>query len=114
MIRSMELFTRVSVTELLTADEKPYLIYFSGNYREREDFERAGDFQGTDEYGNVHAVKVRKAKCYQQALANLYQVFVYNKIRWTTVNTAYLDRFYEVTTEDESRCQAALHRFCRL
>lgn len=89
------------VPELLTADEKPYLIYFSGNYREREDFERAGDFQGTDEHGNVHAVKVRKAKCYQQALANLYQVFVYNKIRWTTVNTAYLDRFYEVTTEDE-------------
>lgn len=45
---------------------------------------------------------MHKAKCYQQALSELYQVFVYNKICWTTVNTGYLDRFYEIDTDGET------------
>ena len=49
-----------------------------------------------------YTVRVRKAKCYQQALSELYQVFVYNKICWTTVNTGYLDRFYEIDTDGET------------
>ena len=35
-------------------------------------------------------------------MSELYQVFVYNKICWTTVNTGYLDRFYEIDTDGET------------
>ena len=59
-------------------------------------------FQGVDDSGKSYTVRVHKAKCYQQALSELYQVFVYNKICWTTVNTGYLDRFYEIDTDGET------------
>ena len=67
-----------------------------------DEFEKAADFQGVDDSGKSYTVRVRKAKCYQQALSELYQVFVYNKICWTTVNTGYLDRFYEVYADGET------------
>lgn len=77
----------------------PCLIYFAGSHQKREEFEKTAEFQGFDDSGKSHIIRVRKAKCYQQALSELYRVFVYNKICWTTVNTGYLDRFYEVYTE---------------
>ena len=80
----------------------PCLIYFAGSYQKKEEFEKTADFQGFDDNGASYAVRVRKAKCYQQALSELYQVFVYNKIGWTTVNTGYLDRFYEVYADGET------------
>lgn len=86
-----------------TQKKRPYLIYFSGNFSDRTAFEETGEFQGLDEKGTSHAVKIRKAECFQQALSDLYQMFVYNRIGWTTVNTAYMDRFYEVYTEPETQ-----------
>lgn len=80
----------------------PCLIYFAGSYQKKEEFEKTADFQGFDDSGKSYIVRVRKAKCYQQALSELYQVFVYNKICWTTVNTGYLDRFYEVYTDGDT------------
>lgn len=80
----------------------PCLIYFAGSYQRKEEFEKTADFQGFDDNGKPYAIRVRKAKCYQQALSELYQVFVYNKICWTTVNTGYLDRFYEIDTDGET------------
>lgn len=82
-------------------EQRPCLIYFAGSYPEKVKFEKTGEFQGYDESGKAYTVRVRKAKCYQQALTDLYQVFVYNKICWTTVNTGYLDRFYEVYSDEE-------------
>lgn len=87
------------VPTLLQEDQK--LIYFAGSYQKKEEFEKTADFQGFDDMGKSYIVRVRKAECYQQALSELYQVFVYNKIGWTTVNTGYLDRFYEVYTDEE-------------
>lgn len=81
---------------------KPYLIYFTGGYSSKKEFEEKGEFRGSDENGNMHTVKVQKAGCYQKALMDLYQVFAYNKIYWTTVNTGYLDRFYEVYSDEET------------
>lgn len=80
----------------------PCIIYFAGSYQKKAEFEKAADFQGVDDSGKSYTVRVRKAKCYQQALSELYQVFVYNKICWTTVNTGYLDRFYEIDTDGET------------
>lgn len=83
-------------------EEMPYIIYFSGSYDEREAFEKTGEYQAFDEGGEAYTVKVRKAECYQQAVRDLYQVFVYNRIGWTTVNTGYADRFYEVYSDTET------------
>lgn len=80
----------------------PRMIYFAGGYQKKEEFEKTADFQGVDGSGKSYAIRVRKAKCYQQALSELYQVFVYNKICWTTVNTGYLDRFYEIYTDGDT------------
>lgn len=80
----------------------PFLIYFAGSHQKKEAFEKEADFRGFDDSGRAYAVRVRKAKCYQQALSELYQVFAYNKICWTTVNTGYMDRFYEVYTDEET------------
>lgn len=82
-------------------ERAPYIIYFSGSYTEKEEFEKTEEFQGSDESGKRCTVRVRKARCYQQAVRDLYQVFVYNRICWTTVNTGYADRFYEVYTDEE-------------
>lgn len=80
--------------------KKPYLIYFVGSYSLKKEFEEKGEFQGSDGSGKMHTVRVRKAMCYRKALTDLYQVFVYNKICWTTVNTGHLDRFYEVYSDE--------------
>lgn len=89
-------------------EEKPFLIYYAGDYLSKKEFEGEGEFSGSDESGRIHTVKIRKAICYQNALTDLYQVFVYNKIRWTTVNTGYMDRFYEVYTDSDT-CVADLN-----
>ncbi len=91
--------TLYPVVPALLQEDKA-LIYFDGSYQERLEFEKTTGFQGVDDSGKSHTVTVRKAECYQQALSDLYQVFVYNRICWTTVNTAYLDRFYEVCADD--------------
>ena len=77
-------------------------LYFAGSYQKKEEFEKTADFKGYDDSGRSYSVRVRKAECYQQALSELYRVFVYNKICWTTVNTGYLDRFYEIYTDGET------------
>lgn len=43
--------------------------------------------------------RIVKAVRYRHMIEELYQVFVYNNVRWTTINTAYLDRFYDVIPE---------------
>lgn len=82
------------------AEIKPYVIYFSGNFQRRKEFEQTGYVCGYDAQGKKHRLAVRRAKCFLDAIEELHQVFVYNRIPWTTVNTGYLDRFYEVYSRD--------------
>ena len=72
------------------------IVYFSGPLHERQSFEAAENIYGYNKDGECSLLKVRKAACCRRAIEDLYQVFVCNRIRWTTVNTGYLDRFYEV------------------
>lgn len=72
------------------------IVYFSGPLHERQSFEAAENIYGYNKDGECCLLKVRKAACCRRAIEDLYQVFVCNRIRWTTVNTGYLDRFYEV------------------
>lgn len=83
-------------------EEMPYIIYYAGSFAEKEKFEETEEFRGCDESGRVYPVRTRKAECYRKALLDLYDVFVYNRTGWTTVNTGYMDRFYEVYTDGDT------------
>lgn len=37
-----------------------------------------------------------RAKRYREALTHLYDLFMYNSIPWTTVNSCYMDKFFDV------------------
>lgn len=41
-------------------------------------------------------VQPRKALRYRKEIGKLYETFSYNGLRWNTVNTAYLDRFFDI------------------
>ena len=45
---------------------------------------------------NLTSVQPKKAVRYRQELGKLNETFSYNGLRWNTVNTAYLDRFFDV------------------
>lgn len=77
-------------------------IYFQGTEQEKRAFEASEPFTATDSQGNTHPVGIRKSQAYQSALEELYQVFVYNRIPWNTVNTGQIDRFYEICPLDGS------------
>lgn len=100
-----------AVPELLEEEQQPYLLYFSGSCAERAAFERTGQYPGSDAAGRTYRIKVRRAACYRSALQDLYQVFVYNRMRWTTVNTGYLDRFYELYADEEVDIRSLTVRF---
>lgn len=71
-------------------------IYFRGNAKEKRDFEKATCFSAIDKEGNVHPIGIRRSEDYSMAIESLYKLFVYNRIPWQTVNTADLERFYDV------------------
>ena len=41
-------------------------------------------------------VQPKKALRYRKEIGKLYETFSYNGLRWNTVNTAYLDRFFDI------------------
>ena len=45
---------------------------------------------------NLTSVQPKKAVRYRQELGKLNETFFYNGLRWNTVNTAYLDRFFDI------------------
>ena len=48
--------------------------------------------------GEKHTILVqpKKALRYRKELGKLYETFSYNGLRWNTVNTVYLDRFFDI------------------
>lgn len=62
-------------------------------------FQKKGVFAGRvkTQTGTYEAsFHVKRAARYRGAVAHLYELFVYNSIPWTTVNTGYLDKFFDV------------------
>lgn len=80
----------------------PYIVYFSGTFQRRKEFEKTETIEGYDAEGKKQKVFIRKAGIYQNVVEELYRVFTYNQIPWTTVNTGYLDCFYELYSTDGS------------
>lgn len=74
-------------------------IYLELSESGMEAFEREKTFPGTvrTEAGEVETLfYIRPAKRYRQAVEGLYHIFLDNHIPWETVNTGYLDRFYDI------------------
>ena len=71
-------------------------IYFQGNEEQKRVFEKSKYFLATDLAGNTRKLGIRKSQDYRSAMESLYQLFVYNRIPWRTVNTGDLERFYDV------------------
>ena len=48
--------------------------------------------------GEKHTLSVqpKKALRYRKEVGKLYETFSYNELRWNTVNTVYLDRFFDI------------------
>lgn len=82
--------------------QSEHTVYFLGTEQEKWDFETSGPFIATDPLGNTHSVNVRRSTAYRNAVEELYQIFVYNRIPWSTVNTGQIDRFYEIYSMDGS------------
>ena len=51
--------------------------------------------------GRQQGVRYKAVPCqrYRDAVRELYDTFAYNRVMWTTVNTGYLDKFYDVYAE---------------
>lgn len=71
-------------------------IYFEGTEKEKKAFESEVGLLAVDSLGNTHPLGIRAATAYREAVRRLYEIFVYNRIPWDTVNTGYFDRFYEI------------------
>lgn len=74
-------------------------IYLEMSERSQRQFEAVNEWKGVIEQdGNQDEVmfQIHPAKRYRDAIEKLYQIFQDNHIPWETVNTAYLDKFYDV------------------
>lgn len=75
------------------------MIFLEASDEEQRQFETVGEFSGvieTDGQRREVIFQIRPAKRYRKVMENLYQIFQDNHIPWETVNTVYLDKFYDV------------------
>jgi len=57
-------------------------------------------------YGRKSPMRYKAVPCqrYRDAVKDLYNTFAFNKKPWVTVNTGYLDKFYDVYAEEADNC----------
>ncbi len=82
--------------DALQAEKTCRRIYFQGSREERLKFEALGSLTAVDASGGTHRVGIRKTFDYRNAVEALYNIFVYNRIPWSTVNTGDVERFYDL------------------
>lgn len=76
-------------------------IFLMANEQEVHKFGNIGSFQGTfgEEMAQETVFHVRPALRYRNRIEQLYYTFQDNFIRWETVHTGFIDRFYDVFME---------------
>lgn len=85
-------------------NNKAYLktLFFEGTEKDMQNFKNKNIegkiYASTGEY--YCTFKIVRAKRYFEKVVNLYELFNYNYILWTTVNTAFIDRLYDVVIEE--------------
>lgn len=74
-------------------------IFLEVSEGKQRKFEASGDFPG--KLNQQEAVfKICRSERYKKRIEELYRIFQDNHIPWETINTGYLDKFYDVFVED--------------
>lgn len=79
-------------------------IFLKASEQGRRKFEQVQSFTGTlEQIGGKQETRfyIQQAKRYRDIMERLYQVFQSNHVPWETINTAYLDKFYDVYIRSE-------------
>lgn len=89
------------LAESLSDDSQVWIgsVFFKINEQNRRKFEGIQSFTGIlNDNGRYQEARfyIKPAKRYRDIMERLYQVFQDNHIPWETINTAYLDKFYDV------------------
>ena len=89
-------------TEALSAGEYLYAgtLFLEAGDDLCAEFEAEGDFTGTAD-GKETVFHICRAVRYRDAVERLYRIFLDNCVPWTTVNTGYLDKFYDIYVEQQ-------------
>ena len=85
-------------------NNKKYIktIFFEGSEKNMQEFKNKtveGKVYIEDKSYNCK-FKIVRAKRYFEKISNLYELFNYNYILWTTVNMAFVDRLYDIYLEE--------------
>lgn len=90
--------------EMLSSEGNVYIgtIYLKMDQAGVKDFRATGEFAGMLEgngEGKEAKVLIQPSNRYRDMMESLYQVFQDNHIPWVTMNTGYLDKFFDVFVE---------------
>ncbi len=75
-------------------------VFLEADEEQQRKFEAESRFSGSLS-GEERRFLVQRAGRYRETMEKLYQLFQDNRIPWQTVNTGYLDRFYDIYVEAE-------------
>lgn len=95
------------LVEILSNEKQVWIgtIFLESGEDGRKEFEKFRYFTGTiGKNGENLEVDfyIQPAKRYQNTMERLYQVFQNNHIPWETINTAYLNKFYDIFINPEA------------
>lgn len=95
------------LAEALSDEKQVWIgtIFLEAGEDKRREFEGTRHFTGTLERNGEKQEAdfyIQPAKRYRDTMERLYQVFQDNHIPWETINTAYLDKFYDIYTYSEA------------
>lgn len=79
-------------------------VFLEASDSRQREFENKKEYPGTvnqGEEGRSALFEILPAKRYRDVMERLYQVFQDNHIPWDTVNTGYLDKFYDIFIHGE-------------
>ena len=87
--------------EELSTEEYQYIgtVFLQADRQTCREFEARGTYAGVMLVEGEEApatIHIRKAERYRHGVTDLYRMFLDNHIRWATVNTGYLDKYYDI------------------
>lgn len=96
-------FKEKALAEALSSETEIFLgtVFLKMDEKSARAFQESGSFSGTFFLGEEETetlFSVRPAVRYRERVEQIYQIFQDNHVPWETMNTAYLDRFYDVFT----------------
>ncbi|WP_250277267.1 hypothetical protein [[Clostridium] colinum] len=92
----------INLSNLINDKEYIKTVFFEGTEKDMQNFKNkvieGRLYTSTGEYNCKF--KISRAKRYFKKVVNLYELFNYNYILWTTINMAFVDRLYDIYLEE--------------